>query len=831
MEGMPVLIVDDDAAHCDNLIDILLAEGYAPYAAGSGAAALRLAGARPPGIAILDLKLPDGPGTDLLARLKAAHPECICIIATAFGNLDAAVAALQEGAFHFLQKPLRPQELLGLLQRAAELLRLRDEKRQAERELHARNRELEIINARLRRMVESSRGLSACTSSGEIGPRLLEEFAINMAADGGSMYLCGAEGLQLVHALDAGHVPRCMPRAPQGSVFDLALRTAEPVFIPDITRARDIVPSGHHYRDASLLVFPLLDEQGAVMALIALHNKSHPPFTQQDLELGKIFVSVSSEALRATRAIEALKKSEYHYRLLAENAADVIWTADSAMVIRYVSHAVTSLLGYAPEELIGRPLSDILPGGSLNRIRQSYGSMSVAPVPDAGGRPAPQVFELEHLRKDGTVIVAELKVSLLVDAPAGFWGILGVSRDSSERRRAEAEREHLRAQLLQAQKMEGIGILAGGVAHDFNNLLTAIEGYVELTMMRLEDNQELYKNLETAKQAAMKAADLTRQLLLFSRKQPMEKKRLNLNWIIQNMLKMLRRLVPENISFDIECAQDLQAVQADAATIEQVILNLVINAGDAMPGGGQVTFRTRNRRLGEADRRLHPEARPGDWVCLSVSDTGVGMDEETLQHMFEPFFSTKARGSGTGLGLAVVYGIVSQHGGWISCDSTVGQGTTFCIWLPAAGAELHESVAAASPLDTLTGRGETILVVEDQQEVLTLCATALRRNGYAVEEARNAGEALRVFEAGRDRIRLVLSDVVLPDQTGIYVVETIRAAAPGMPIVLSSGYTDEKSQWPVIKEKQYPFLQKPYSLAELLSTVKSALAAGKLERM
>jgi len=824
MHNRTILIVDDDRAHCDNLIDILDDEGYLAIAAGCCAEAEAFLRQHRPAIALLDLKLPDGSGTALLAQIKKIQPDCVCVIATAYGDLDSAIDALGHGAHQYLQKPLRPKELLNLLSQICEIITLREEKVLVQQTLQARNEELEILNTRLRRMVESSKGLAACSRTGQIGPRLLEEFSRNMAAEGGSLFMATDTGLVLEYHLGEGDVPRMIPYPlKKGTILECAMRRREPLFIQDIRNQDSVLPSGSsYYRDGSLLVFPLPDDTGKIIAILTLHNKAIPPFTPQDLELGRIFASFSSETLRATRALESLSHSEERYRLLAENVEDVIWTIDLKLKVTYVSQSVTRLLGYAPDDLKRISPRRLLAPGSFQQSKNFFDALISSATGDDPSRD--EALALELVRKDGTSVWTESRMTVLHNARQESIGILGVTRDISARRRAESDRENMYAQLLQAQKMEAIGILAAGLAHDFNNLLTTIKGYVDLILLKADEADPAYGNLRHVHNAAVKATELTRQLLLFSRKQPMQQTVINLNRTVDTMLKMIRRLLPENITITTDFAPSLLAAHADAGTIEQVVMNLVVNARDAMPLGGAITIRTKNAVLCEADCSLMPDARPGKFIKIAVSDTGSGMDKETLKHIFEPFYTTKAPCTGTGLGLAVVYGIITQHKGWIHVASVPGHGSTFTLFLPADDRqpELHEPLSPV--LENLRGGGETVLLVEDHKDVMEFCALVLKENGYTVITAENFTEGLKAFEKQSTTISLVLSDVVLPDRSGIELAKELCSRKPGLPIILASGYTDEKSQWPLIHESCYAYLQKPYTLVTLLQALKKALA-------
>ncbi len=395
-----------------------------------------------------------------------------------------------------------------------------------------------------------------------------------------------------------------------------------------------------------------------------------------------------------------------------------------------------------------------------------------------------------------------------------------------ERKQAEEEKEKIYAQLLHAQKMEAIGTLAGGVAHDFNNLLTAIQGYTELSLIRVDKTSPLHGNLKHIHRASLRAASLTRQLLFLSRRQPMELTLLNINRTVDDLLKMLNRLIGEDIAINTNMETALWTVRADEGNIEQVIMNLVVNARDAMFHGGKLTIKTENVTLDEGSCKGIPEARPGKFVCLSVMDTGAGMDKEIIQHIFEPFFTTKEAGKGTGLGLSVVYGIIKQHEGWINVYSEDGQGSTFKVYLPASSIKLKDTTVETIPIQELQGSSERILLLEDEEGVRGFVTKTFRENGYVVFEAASAKKALDIFERENGRFHLVFSDIVLPDKSGLQLIDQLLSRKPGLPVLLSTSYTDAKSQWPVIRERGFKFLQKPYVLLDLLKTVREAIEQG-----
>ncbi|MBC8450775.1 GAF domain-containing protein, partial [bacterium] len=399
-----------------------------------------------------------------------------------------------------------------------------------------------------------------------------------------------------------------------------------------------------------------------------------------------------------------------------------------------------------------------------------------------------------------------------------------------DRRKANEEREETREQLLQAQKMDAVGMLAAGIAHDFNNLLTAIQGYIDLAAMKTDEADLLLSHLRQARSAAERAGGLTRQLLLFGRKQPMELSLLSLNQTAEDMLKMLNRIIGEDIAVATDLDPGLWPVRADASNLEQMIMNLVVNARDAMAEGGSLTVATENLVLDKVSAEFSPGRQPGKYVCLSVTDTGTGMDEETARRVFEPFFTTKEVGKGTGLGLSVVYGIARQHGGWVSVQSEPGNGTQFKVCLPAFTGELSERVEEEVSVGMSRGGGERVLVVEDDDSVRELAAKALTDNGYAVQEADSAEEAMRAFKGDDGAFELLFSDVILPGNRGDELAEELVALKPELQILLTTGYADERSHWSALRERGFPLLRKPYSLNDLILAVQEAARTGSAER-
>lgn len=389
------------------------------------------------------------------------------------------------------------------------------------------------------------------------------------------------------------------------------------------------------------------------------------------------------------------------------------------------------------------------------------------------------------------------------------------------RSQAEAENERVNRQLIEAQKMEAIGALAAGVAHDFNNLLTVILGNADLALMNMDQADPLHEKMNMVVHAANRATDLTRQLLLFSHKSPMERVPLNINSTVENLHKMLGRLIGENISIVRQLDPEPRKILADAGNLEQVVMNLAVNARDAMPDGGRLTFETRNVTLSQEDCRSMPGSRPGTFVRLSVSDTGTGIDAESIRRIFDPFYTTKEAGRGTGLGLSVVLAIVQQHDGWITVDSRPGTGTVFRMYFPALSSDAPDEKEQVASGRLLRGNGEKVLLVEDDIGIREFAAQGLRENGYEVFQAKNSKEA-RSLSRTID-FDVVFSDVVLPDATGLGLAEQLVADKPALRVLLTSGYTDTQSLWPAMRSRGFRFLSKPYTLMGVLQAFRAVL--------
>ncbi|MBI3404207.1 MAG: PAS domain S-box protein [Acidobacteria bacterium] len=503
---------------------------------------------------------------------------------------------------------------------------------------------------------------------------------------------------------------------------------------------------------------------------------------------------------------DALQASEERYRDLFENANDIIYTHHLNGRFTSINKTGERITGYSRKQILAMQITDVVHPEDHELGRR----MLERKLKDGGAT----AYDMRIRAANGRTVNLEVSTRL-VERDSRAVAVQGIARDTTERKQLEG-------QLRQAQKMEAVGRLAGGVAHDFNNLLMVIGGHADMLIERFGEAEPAWRNAAEIRKATDRAASLTKQLLAFSRKQVLEPKVLNLHEIVEETERMLRRLIGEDIETLIVSEPHLGRVLADPGQIEQVIMNLAVNARDAMPGGGKLILETSNVELDEAYVRQHMGSKTGRYVMLSVSDTGSGMDSETISHVFEPFFTTKEIGKGTGLGLSTVYGIVKQSGGYITVYSEIGHGTTFKVYLPRVDAEpqgISRPVPASIPRGT-----ETVLLVEDETAVRELACELLQISGYTVLEARTPAEALEISENHHGAIDLLLTDVVMPQSSGRDLAERIQLRRAGIKVLYMSGYTDDAIVHHGVLQPGTAFLQKPFRLADLAKKMREVLS-------
>jgi len=513
---------------------------------------------------------------------------------------------------------------------------------------------------------------------------------------------------------------------------------------------------------------------------------------------------------------EALQESKEKYRCVVENAKEAIVVAQDG-VLKFVNPRTLEITGYSESELLSLSFIEFIHPDDRSMVLENYKKR-------LQGEKVPEVYSFRMVTKEGKTRWLQISAVLISwdNRPAS----LNFLTDITEIKSAEEELKDKERQLLQVQKMEAIGRLAGGVAHDFNNLLTAIIGYTDILLLHPKLEQELKKYVEQIKNSSDRASSLIQQLLAFSRRQMMQAKTFDLNKLVANIDKMLRRLIGEDIELFTVFEKDLGLIKADPGQIEQVIMNLAVNARDAMPTGGKLIIETKNIKLDQAYFENRVNGQPELYIMLCVTDTGIGMDEETKRHIFEPFFTTKEIGRGTGLGLSTVYGIVKQSGGYIWVYSEPDKGTTFKCYFPRVDDAILEQESKQEK-SLMQGGRETILLVEDEFIVRNLISNILKHYGYTVIESENGEKALEVrAQCSEQPVDMLITDVVMPGISGRVLADRLQSVYPEMKVLYISGYTDDAIVRHGVLDHGIPFLQKPFAPKDLAKKVREILDNG-----
>jgi PAS domain S-box-containing protein len=753
-----ILNVDDDDLGRFALTHVLRGAGFQVREAATGGEAVRLLGDRPD-LILLDVHLPDTSGFDLCRRLK--EDPATAAIPVIFLS---AVAVQDQDRIRGLEIGgddylVKPVDPAVVVAHVRAVLRIH----QAERRAHAAQAQAEEARACLAAVLESDAAVISKTLDGVI-----------LSWNAGAQRLFGYSPGEAIGKPISIILP---PERPDELPAILErLRRGERVGPYETVRVRKDGPRV----DVVLGIAPIREPGGGIAGAAV----------------------VARDVSERKRAEQARARDA----LLLAGVRDAVIVTDLHGVVNYWNEGGTRLFGWQAGEMLGRPLLERFP----EHERAALGAtlQSIAAGADWEG-------EFEDYRKDGSRVWIEARASRMADPAGGPAGILWLAHDISGRKRLEQ-------QYLHSQKMEAVGRLAAGVAHDFNNLLTVITGCGEMLLKNLPADDPARGLVGEMTGAGQRAASLTRQLLTFSRRQVLAPKVLDLNEVVTDLEKMLRRVIGEDVALATNLAPQLGPVRADPGQVQQVLLNLAVNARDAMPCGGKLTIETRNVELDGGYARSQAEARAGPHVLLAVSDTGHGMMPEVRARIFEPFFTTKEPGKGTGLGLATVYGIVRHSGGHVAVYSEPGLGTTFKVYLPRAPEAASRGKPHLGPAALPRG-SETVLLVEDEDAVRSLTGLVLRQSGYAVLEAGHAGEAHRQAQRHGGPIHLLVTDVVMPGAGGRQLAEQLHARHPQMKVLYLSGYADDAVVRHGILGEEVNFLQKPFSPAALAHKVREAL--------
>jgi PAS domain S-box-containing protein len=598
------------------------------------------------------------------------------------------------------------------------------------------------------------------------------------------------------------------------------LREGRPFICRDIARDADMGP----WRDKALamgfrssVAFPL-STLGAVSGVYSIYAREAGWFAEEQVRLLEELAGDLSFALgnfakerQRERAEERLAASESRFRSLIDNSSDLITIIDESGKIQYQSPSLQRLLGYEPEQRVGRSVFELIHPGDVGRVQQAL-RLAVT----AGARQETVVCRLQH--RDGSWRVLETVGSNML-AAAGVGGIVLNSRDITER-------QELEAQLRQAQKMEAVGQLAGGIAHDFNNLLTVVLANADLVVAALPDRPEIAEELHDLHAAARRGQAMIRNLMGFSRRRGVEVEPLALGELVGSVTETLRRVLPESVEVRFAAAEPVPGVLADPGAIEQMLLNLATNSRDAMPNGGQLRLEVAREVIRERASTVPAWLKPGDYVVVRIADTGTGMDEDTRVRVFEPFFTTKPAGKGTGLGMPMVYGLMKQHGGYVLVDSELGRGTTVRLLFPAAAAAAPPVAAVAEGRRAeAAGVGRTVLVVEDEEALRRAARRILERAGYSVLVAEDGEEALTALTSRPGQVDLVFTDMIMPKLGGRGLYERVQAEIGPVRFLVASGYAGREVREDHGLPAHVPFINKPWTLDELITRVSEALEA------
>ncbi len=835
-----ILVVDDRPVNRELFVTLLGYRGHQILEARDGEEALRSVRLNRPELVISDILMPTMDGYEFVRQLrKDPSTANIPVVFSTAHYLDREARSLAAacGVTHTILKPAEPEEILRVVDAALgiseppaplpsdafdrEHLRLLTDK------LAEKTQELTRANERLTALIEMTRQLNSERNS----LYLLETFCHSARRIVGAKYAAilvldddrktvrhfFASGLQTDAAAMIGSPPvgRGLFRKLLSEGGLIRVRN-----IKDDPRSEGFPPNHPHM--SSFLGAAISSSSGIYGALCLTDKIGVEEFSEGDERLiamlvgqlgvayenAKLFEDLRQRASELKESEEALREANQTLESLVQTSPLAIIALDLDGNVKSWNSAAERIFGWSEKEVVGLRIPTI-PNDEWYGYHNSLG------ITGNGGTFSST--ETAWIRKDRSLIEVSLSAAPHIDGKGNINGSVVVAADITERK-------HLEEQLRQAQKMEAVGRLAGGVAHDFNNLLTAIIGYSQLVLGRLHREDPMRNEIEEIEKAGQRAAGLTNQLLAFSRRQLLKPQVLDLNEVVANLGKMLERLIGEDVVLTSSLDPDIGCVKADRGQIEQIIMNLSVNSRDAMPGGGKLTIETFNVELDSSYTTEHISARPGPHVVLAISDNGSGIDKEIQKNIFEPFFTTKGRGKGTGLGLSTVHGIVQQSGGHIALYSEPGQGTSFKIYLPRLPNADKPPEPLVSSTPSLQG-SETVLLVEDEESVRRLARRILETYGYDVLEAAGCDDTIRICEEHNDQIHLMLTDVVMPGTSGRELAHLVARLKPEMKVLFMSGYTDDTIVQHRVLSADIPFLQKPFTPATLAGKVREVLDA------
>lgn len=764
VEQATILVVDDDACVA-RLEQVRLEQaGYQVVVTHTAADALARARAGDIDLGIIDLRLEGSvTGLDLIDQFQAAGLRFPVVIVTAFSEEGTIIRALRSGVADYIPKTAAFQDFLP---------------EAAERVLRQSRTEMRLAESEAR-------------------------FASFM--DNGPAY-CFIKDEQGRFVFANRQLRRLYPAVTWegNTVFDfLPPDLAQMVFDDDQEVLRNGQQSEKNYEST--------EPDGRTRHWVVYR------FPMRDMYGRSLMGGVCVDITEHVRAEMALRATEAKFRAVSESATDAIIATDQYAQVISWNPAAARMFGFSAEEMIGHSLEQIVPERYREAQREGLARVMAHGPASLSSHPS----ELMGLRKDGSEFPIELSIGYWQDDEEMYF--TGIVRDVTDRRRAEEELRKREEQLAHSQRLEALGTLAGGVAHEFNNLLQSILGYTQYAREGLDADDSRRQDLDVVLKAAERASTLTRQLLGFSRRQRLQYEDLDPNQMVREVAHLLRPLIGEHIRLELDLAEDAGKIHADAANLQQLLMNLAINARDAMSEGGRLLIRTQRVALDDQGASLYPNLKAGEFLRLVVSDTGCGMSSDVLEHAFEPFFTTKEVGRGTGLGLASVYGVVTQHQGAIHVESEPGEGTTLEILLPLVEGACRAAGVRADSFEA--GGRETILLAEDEPLVRDLVVRKLEAAGYRVLAAQDGAQALEMFVANRRQIKLVILDVVMPRMGGREVYERMREIESTVKVIFASAYDAETAGLEYLERSGLRFIQKPAGGPTLLAAIREVLDA------
>ncbi|MEW6210293.1 MAG: response regulator [Acidobacteriota bacterium] len=839
-----ILVVDDQPVNREFLVTLLGYKGHRLIEAADGAEGLDVARRERPDLIISDILMPTMDGYEFVRQLRSDEQVAstpVIFFSAHYLEREARMLALSCGVEQIITKPCEPEAVLKAVDHALESQQPlpppphveefdREHVRIITDKLSQKAYELRRANLRLNALVELNQHLASMRNPLALVEKYCQESCEIIGVQQSVIAMLEHDGQTICHlfasGLDASSAALIFKEPSFQDAFSAVLKKRQPARQSNLNlRLHNPVVISEPTPINSLLIAPLAT-RSQVYGWLALANKlGVEGFTEGDERLAvtlasqlalayenaKLYMDAEIRADALEREMIERKRAEEKYRSIFENAVEGIFQTTATGEFITANPALSRMLGYDSPEDMTTAINDVAQQLYVDPEDRSKLVRILEEKDVVKG------YEVRLKRRNESVVWALVNMRAVRDSNGKLLYFEGSVEDISERKKLEE-------QLLQSQKMEAVGRLAGGVAHDFNNLLTAIIGYSQMVMTGLGGDHSLCENIREVLDAARRAAALTNQLLIFSRKQVSQPEILDLDEVISNLSRMLKRLIGEDIEVEINASPSPKLIKADLGQIEQIILNLSINARDAMPQGGMLVIETDIVHFDDRYFGEHLDLSPGHYVMLAVSDTGCGMGRGVLPHIFEPFFTTKGIGKGTGLGLSTVYGIVRQSGGGISVYSEPDYGTVFKIYFPRASEDAELSRKAEEP-DYMPEGTETLLLVEDDPIVQQLAASILQTQGYTVFKASDGKEALQIVAECGSRIDLLLTDVVMPQMSGRELAEHIKNAHPGIRVLFVSGYTDDALLHYGLLNEGVTLLQKPFAPGLLARKVREVLDA------